>query len=224
MSHEKDDKHGFDTQDAHESYGMIGISRVQGHHRLFGSPIEPQHAIWLRISEGSVRHGLGREWYHDGDLIAEVAMSEVQFAQMITTPNMGSGIPCTLLYHRDGKGLKKCETPPKQQSEASKTRDEYTQEVASKIGTLKSVRRQVEKLIDESGISGKRKEEIKSAIIGLTRLFEDSAPFLMKSFEENIEKVIAVAKVEISTHAEHVLRETGVQALKSGDVPLLESK
>lgn len=220
---EKKDRVLGAEQADHESYGLVGISRVNGHFRLFGSPIEPMHAIVLRISRGECIHGLGSNRFFDRGQLIEIAMSEVQFAEMITTPNRGSGVPCTITCIREDGKLRRLEDPPRQQSEASKTRDEFMEEVDKKIGAIKKAQADVDRLLESSGLSGKKRSEISDVLHGMFRLFTDSAPFMMKRFEENAERVIAHAKVEISAHAALVAQQTGVQVLKaaSEDVPLL---
>lgn len=215
---------GYKDLPRHESYGLAHISRVQGSMNLFGSPIRPHHFIVLRISEGEAHHGLGSTGHMDGRLIAEVAMSEVQFAELITTMNCGVGTPCTLLHTWDGQELKKHESPPQQQSEAQLTREEFRRRVEDRMASMKSVRRQIEKLLSEAKLAQSRRAEITSTIDRLLGLFTDSAPFFMERFEENAEKVIAHAKAEITAHADLVARSTGVQSLQSSSVPLLSEK
>lgn len=207
----------------HPSYALVGISRVQGRFRLFGSPIEPQHAIVLTIHKASSHHGLGSDRHFDKHSLFEIAMSETQFAQMITSPNTGCGVPCTIGGYRENDKWVLVEDPPKQTSEASRTRAAFKREVGEKLGAMDEVRSKLFDVIDGSALSIKKKDEIKESITRMVRLFTDSAPFMMKCFEENVEKVIGAAKTEISSHAALVLQQTGVQALAEGAVPMLAS-
>lgn len=204
----------------HESYGMLSLSRVQGSANLHGSPIKAQHFVTLTISEGSQRHGLGHTWNSDGPLIAEIALSAVQFAEAITTMNHGVGVPCTLRYARDGSKLKRYEDCPPQGSEAKRTREEFRQRVADAMADMTKVKNELMDLA--KGLSAKRQGEMEGKIDTFMRMFTDSAPFFMEQFEENASKVIAVAKAEITAHADLTARNTGIQVLKSGDVPMLE--
>lgn len=212
--------HGEDLP-GHESYGLIQISRCQGTADLYGSPIRAHSFITLSIHEASERFNLGTEWKHEGKLIAEVWMTELQFAEAITHMNSSPGTPVTLAYARDGDSLKKYERPPRQTSAAARTRDEFNAEVKERMATMKSVKRRIDKLMEEGKVPKGRAAEITGEIDRLLSLFTDSAPFFMERFEENAMKVVATAKVEISAHADNVARLTGVKALQSGDVALL---
>jgi hypothetical protein len=207
----------------HESYGMVALSRVQGQMNLHGSPIRPGHFMMLRIHEcsPSSHHNLGTDWRFEGACVAEIAMSEMQFAEMITTPNLGSGVPCTLRYARNGEGLHHYEEPPRQHTEASRTRDEFRSEVEERMATMKAVKRRIDTLMEEGSLAKARRMEIGGEIDRLLQLFTSSAPFFMERFEENAEKVVTTAKAEITAHAEMVARHVGIAALKEQEMPLL---
>lgn len=205
----------------HESYGILRIGRVQGSADLFGSPIRAHHFIQITITEGSQSHGLGRTWDHDGPLICEVAMSEVQFAEAITTLNCGIGVPCTLLEARDGERIKRYERCPPQTTEAKETREEFKRRVQTAMGDMEKVKAELMAL--GASLSGKKREQMEDRIDRFMRLFTDSAPFFMECFEENAAKVVATAKAEITAHAELTARNTGIAALKAGDIPMIEA-
>ncbi len=81
----------------HPAFGMIGASRVSGHAVLFDSDVEHQHFVILRIGRATRKRDLHRDWIHSGNRadIVEVAMSEAQWASMISSMNT-SGVPCTI--------------------------------------------------------------------------------------------------------------------------------
>lgn len=205
----------------HESYGLIQISRVQGTTDLYGTPIRSHSFISLSIHEATERFNLGTEWKHEGGIIAEVWMTELQFAEAITNMNRSPGTPVTLKYTRQGDGLKKHENPPRQESAASRTREEFRKEVEERMATMKSVKRRIDKLMEEGNLAKTRRGEISGEIERLLSLFTSSAPFFMERFEENADAVVATAKAQITAHADLVLRETGIKALQRGDVALL---
>jgi len=198
----------------HESHGLIGISRVQGIANLHGSPIKSHGFIELHIHEGHRKAGLGGEHYHDGKIIACVRLSETQFAQMITTPNMGCGVPCTLTHYRDGDRLKQCEDPPAEESVSSITRRQFKEDVQDSMATMKATRRRIEKKLSEGKLSKKLQDELRSEIFELLRIFEDSAPFVMERFEENVQATVATAKTELASYVSLVAQKRGLEALR----------
>lgn len=89
------------TRETHESYGMIGVSRVQSSDRcaLFGSDAGYRNLIEIRLQGGGQRvRSLNHDSYRaSGPALFSVWLTEAQYAQMITSPNVGSGVPCTIL-------------------------------------------------------------------------------------------------------------------------------
>jgi hypothetical protein len=97
----------------HPSYGMIAFNRSMGGRptRLFGSPLEEHYGtVRVVIGTGTRIHESNMDRYHGslrGEHI-EVEMSAAQFAEVLTSMNQGSGIPCTIRYI-NGKPI---EDPP----------------------------------------------------------------------------------------------------------------
>lgn len=96
-----------DKKESHESFGMMGFSRVQcggDGAALHGSDLKHNTLIRMTLSHGSKKRGLSNDWYHAEGRIAEVEMSQNQFSEMITSMNMGDGIPVTLNFtEKDGR-------------------------------------------------------------------------------------------------------------------------
>ena len=83
----------------HPSFGMLSFSRAHGgHSNLFGSSIQHRDTIHMVLKEGTVSRDLNEDWYLGGPEIVEVEMSQSQFAELITSMNMGSGVPCTIKF------------------------------------------------------------------------------------------------------------------------------
>ncbi|HMM95375.1 hypothetical protein [Phycicoccus sp.] len=87
------DEYGDET---HPSYGRIRVTRAQGAPRpLFDSETLHQHTITLTISHATRKRDLQRDWIHEGRVVAEVSMSEAQWAQMVSSIGAGPS-SCTL--------------------------------------------------------------------------------------------------------------------------------
>ena len=84
----------------HESYGMLGFSRVTitPPAGLFGSSIKHGNLIVLRIHQAERRRDYQRDWISAGERLIEVQMSASQFADAITSMNIGDGVPITINY------------------------------------------------------------------------------------------------------------------------------
>lgn len=88
----------------HPAFGLIGFSRVSGgENTLFGSSIKHNDRIIMRLKHAKQDRHLHDDWYHGRGLITEVEMSYSQFAECISSLNVGEGVPCTIRYtEKDG--------------------------------------------------------------------------------------------------------------------------
>lgn len=101
----------------HPSYGMIRFARSSiggSGTALFGSSIMHNNVIRLSISKGMMEREGNEDWFLAGtdinDMIVEVEMSYTQFAEAITSLNIGEGIPVTIRRagKRQGRWKREC--------------------------------------------------------------------------------------------------------------------
>jgi hypothetical protein len=206
-------------EEQHESYGVVSLSRFTSSRgmNLFGTPVKPRAGMQLQISTAKPSHSrVSGSHVMDDKVVVVLDMSATQFAELITTPNHGVGVPCTLRYTRTGTTLAKLDDPPPQVSEAEKGRTAFREEVEEKVASMKAVNRRIGKLLDEARVSQARRSEIRREINQFMRLFEDSAPFMMERYEKNAETATTKAKAELAAFADHLVHATGIEALRSG--------
>lgn len=105
-------------KEKHESYGQISIRRSQVGGtgvNLCGSSIKHNNVIALSISPSVKDRGLNKDWFHtEGIPYIEVEMSYSQFAEAITSLNVGEGVPCTVAQI-NGKTIEYCPEDNKRQ-------------------------------------------------------------------------------------------------------------
>lgn len=83
----------------HESYGLAQFSRIGGKSgKLFGSSIEHQHFIELTISRASRSRQFQHDHYMPDQELISVFMSPTQFAELLTSLNVGTGVPVTIKH------------------------------------------------------------------------------------------------------------------------------
>lgn len=91
--------------EVHPAFGMIQANRVsQGPTGavLFDSDVQHHHYVTLKIMGATRKRDLHRDWIHESGQYIEVAMSEAQWAGLISSMNT-TGTPCTLRWLR-GEG------------------------------------------------------------------------------------------------------------------------
>jgi hypothetical protein len=179
---------------------------------LFGSSIKDHHAtVRLTISEGEVHFDLSKEWYHPTGQYIEVEMSATQWAEMLTTLNWGSGVPCTVRFVR-GKG--RIDEPPDDETEIERVHagfDEYTQEISTRYEELTDA---IVKAIRGSRTSKKMKEEVEKAVQLLHQSITADMPFAVKQFQRATDKVVSAAKAEVEAFIQNAINRTGLKVLK----------
>ena len=106
MSDYKVENTQFGTKTSHPSYGTLAFSRRTGGRGtpLFGSSIEHRDTIAMTLYHADITRGLHYDSIYGDKKIVEVEMSYSQFAEVITSMNMGSGVPVTVRWtERDGR-------------------------------------------------------------------------------------------------------------------------
>lgn len=198
----------------HPSYGMIRVSRVQGgHNRLFGSPITTHPGyIHLTIAHGEHKHHLGQDWFYAGKDIIEVRMSYAQFAELITTMNHGSGVPCTIECLQ-GEMI---ENPPDDPIETEKTKIEFQHKMNEFDRSLATNYESINKLLEKKSLSKKDRDEIRSHLKMISQEIRSNIPFWLSQFDEAVERIMTTAKTEIDGFMTTVLKAAGMEALAKG--------
>lgn len=202
-----------ETREKHESYGMVGINRSQssGTH-LFGSIATHHSFITLTIKKAEVVRHLAQDWYHaSSSPIVEIEMSHSQFAELITSPGVGDGVPCTI-RGLNGKLMEDCPPPESMESKFSEDLKKTTKETVAGLKQLSEQLSQAllpgEKTLNKTELKALL-SQIQSALSSIT----DAIPFVEQQFNEEMEarrdKMIGEAEAVIT----HALVNLGKEAL-----------
>lgn len=210
------DYSGGEVKETHESFGLIGFSRVQGSRRLFGSHLE-DHAsfITMRVHRAARRHGLSHDWYGtaSGRLpIVEVSMSAAQFAQAITSMNMGEGVPCTI---ESVESISMEEVPADVVAENVKIRAGFEDKISGVVQLLAEAHKEMDGVVEsKSTISKGRAREMVAILAKALQEVKLNAPFVVSSFQESAERVVTSAKAEIEAFTALALRNAGMEHMQ----------
>ena len=199
----------------HPSYGILHIARTNGNSkRLFGSPLAAHYStIRLSISKGKWIHGLQHDRYFgmNKDFV-EIEMSAAQFAEAITSLNMGSGTPCTIRY----VGGERVPNPPDYATEAEHVRNNFKETLGKYTERAHEERKRIEKLT--SKLSAKAQEEIRIALDVMEQQLASNVPFVVDQFQEATTRVTTAAKAEVEAFVTHAVRAAGLQAIAEWQV------
>jgi len=204
----------------HPSYGILHISRTMGSTsaiRLFGSPLATHYGtIRLSISKAKWIHGLHHDRYFGMNKEhIEIEMSAAQFADAITSLNIGSGTPCTIrrVNHE------RVPDPPDFATEAEFIRDNFENSLGKFAAKMSKYRTRIEELT--SKLSQKAKDEIRIALDVIEQQLNSNVPFVMKQFQEATTRVTTAAKAEVEAFVTSAVRAAGLQSIAEGRLPSL---
>lgn len=201
-------------KEQHESYGMIGFSRftVGGKGiNLFGSSLRHSSGITMRVKTASKRRDLHRDWIHGEDLILELTLSPTQFADLITSMNIGDGVPCTLGYV-DGKGVPDCpEVQLRQRFDAEVKEDfrkamEDAQAIVDEVSNI---------FFEKDRLAKQDRIHIKNRLHALIQHIKQNIPFLYSQFNEAMDRTVTEAKGEVEAFVSNKITSLGIDALEA---------
>jgi hypothetical protein len=200
---------------AHESFGLIQFTRVSASppRKFFGSSVRAGHFVEMTVHRAEKVSDGSHISYFARKALINLRLSPNQFSELLTTMNVGMGVPCTLqrvagvdmsecvdednireLHHKDF--MKEIETATKEIREA-------IEEAGEALKTSKA----------SFGI-GQRKELLKKLKHVLMRL-ESNLPYYHSKFDESVDKTIGEAKAEIDTFAGNVITQLGLDSLET---------
>lgn len=202
----------------HQSFAnlCIGRSQCSGQQALFGSSIKHHDVITLRISPAYMDRDLNYDRYYAENLpYIEINMSQSQFAQAITSLNMGAGVPVTLRMI-NGEYIEPCPFVDKREQFSSEFREDMN--VLSK--KLAEATKHVEELIENKKTFNKAdKEQILSALRMLSTQLASNYPYMYSMFNEQMDKTVTEAKAEIESHLQARMEDVAFKAMRKSQEP-----
>ena len=203
----------------HESYGMVMFSRCGGSPgRLFGSSLSDHPTtIHLRIAKGVRRHSLSQDRFSgEGLPMIEVILSAGQFAELLTTMNVGDGVPCTI----SRIGAKQVSPPPREElTEPEQIKADFGETTDAILDRMAAFRALLEKAADKMGKKDRENLLFEFGILeGHTK---GNIPFVASSFHEATDRMLVHAKAEVDAFMTHAVMAAGVKALSERVVPEL---
>jgi hypothetical protein len=201
---------GFSRQ----TYGSIeGAS-------LFGSSVKNHQVISLRITKADLTRNLSSDWIN-GDLkpIIEVLLTPLQFAEMLTTLNVGSGVPATLVQH-NGERFNIPELP----SHAEQFRDEIKDDLETVISRMREAEKAITDLIEDPRPVGKAvRKNLRDMVASYRNFIEEYIPFIISQFAKQMNRTVLEAKADVDAFVQETIVKTGIAELKK-QAPQIENK
>lgn len=207
------------TERTHPSFVVVSFHRTECSGSgvpFFGSNIRCNSYITLKISEAKEYRTLSENRYIDEKRILELRLSPNQFAELLTSMNVGVGIPGTLEY-RDGVRI---EEPP-YEAELPK----FKQEIVDSEAETRVLLQELKTTVGNFKLTKADKAVLESVITRLENTVFGHIPFVVKQAYEAIDKTVTEAKGVIDSFYTGLIHRLGVKSLQEKcSVQLLEER
>jgi hypothetical protein len=198
----------------HPSYALASFSRRSGSPKLFASAIDKHYSyICLQLKRAELVRRDHGDYYNSsiqGDIV-EVDFSAAQFAELLTTMNVGLGVPCTLRRLNN----ERIEEPPDVLTEAENVANEFEGDMkgfAKKI--LGTTIPRAKEILAKTNITKADRAELAGIFDKIGMELKNNIPFILDCFQEAIQKKVAVAKAEVDSLFTSVINKLGLKALE----------
>lgn len=211
MSEYKTEETRYGTKTTHPSYGTLAFSRrTGGATPLFGSSIERRDTIAMTLYHADITRSLHEDRIYGNKVIAEVEMSYSQFAEAISSMNMGTGVPVTVRWtEKDGK-IPPCDFISKREQfvdefkEARKKATDESQQIIKDVMELFSQKKALTKA---------DKDAILNKLHHLNMDIGCNMDFIADQFNEQMDKTVMEAKGEIESFMQNKVNTIASAAL-----------
>jgi hypothetical protein len=201
----------------HESFGQLSFHRIHAGtgKPLYGSALKHSEIIRMTLTKSKWVRSLHETRHYPQEILFEVDLSPQQFAEVITTMNMGGGIPVTI-YRMMGKQLAEC---PHADERALFTK-EFQQRINKVTGSAQKLMEKVQGLFaQKTPLKASEKSELLSLLSAIQIELQSNMKFAGDMFQETMEKTVSAGKQEIESFWRGVVEHLGVTKLAQNARP-----
>lgn len=199
----------------HPAFGMISFSRTSCGRspKFFGSSLPVESYIEIKVQQGSIERDLGRDWYHPAHPKKDIVIARMtpsQFSELITTMNIGEGVPCTLEIVNG----ERVEPLKDFENRAEFHQRKIVEQMQNFSKQLSVSRKRSEELIAKKNLTKEDQKELSWILGSALQEIDKNIPFFLKTFQEGADKIIVEAKAEVENSITNKLMTLGLDAFK----------
>lgn len=194
---------------SHKSFGQILFIRSNGRSNFYGSELEQDHYITMEVHHSEIDRELTQDRYYNTSHILRLRMTNGQFAEMITSMNRGSGVPCTIERILG----EKVEAMPVQESRKEFVHRKFEERMKNFADKIRERQNKAKELVSKKSLSKADMHELQLHLSWLIGEIEGNIPFFMKCFQETMDHVVFEAKTEVENAIQHKINVLGFNAL-----------
>ena len=214
--------------ETHPAFGVVTVHKYSSTPGavLFQSDLQHGEYIVLQVHEATRKRDLKHDWVHPGKVLIEFAISQAQWAAMVSSMGNGSGTPITITHIR---GVGEIPGLP-YQPRIAESLDETRAVIDELLAGLKDAYAELDTL--ETTKAGVRERRAAREKIGrLISYAAGNAEFAVKSMNAQAERTVSQAKADIETIVAQAAQRHGIEAsllatmgLSHSDLPAIEAR
>lgn len=178
----------------HPAFAQISVGRITGNVNLYGSDLSHRHAIHLTIARSKMERSLSSDRHFEQEELIELYLSEHDWATLLSSMNVGGGVPCTL-RHVMGKPMPEIPPPPSRRQQFKQEAEETVRDAFAQLNRLGEQ-------LDELNISAKARAALSQSLRMAKQELQSNLPFVLECFDEHMEKTVAAGKQELISYAQ----------------------
>ena len=197
----------------HPAYGIASFHRICGNAgNLFGSSVDCDHYVEMEISSGvEIESDSYHSYLPTGKPHIRVAFSPAQFAELITSMNIGFGVPCTI---KEIAGERIDRIPDEiHVNELDRQKDNFKQQMKELSENLHKAQNRIKELLSLPRLTKEQKDELSKVLYKGIQDIDSNIPFYMEMFDEATENIVQEAKAEIDATVHNCVLNAGIKAL-----------
>jgi hypothetical protein len=195
---------------SHPSYGQILFTRTTGNNtNFYGSELPQDHYISMEVHTSEIKRDLSCDRYSPKQQIIRLRMSSGQFAEMITSMNRGTGVPCTIERIK-GEGVPELPTQESRKEFVHRKFEDRMKEFGDRIRENQT---KAKNIIKKKTLSKQDIHDLSLQIDWLTNEVEDNIPYFARCFQETMDEVVFEAKTEVENAIQHKITTLGLSVL-----------
>jgi len=195
----------------HPSFGQISFSRTTGGYtRFYGSEMPQDHYITMEVKNSEIHRDLTKDIYYPiGTSLIKLRMSSGQFAELITSMNVMSGVPCTI-ERLVGNNVAEL---PNQENRKEFIHRKFEDRMAEFADSILENKEKAKEILKKKTLNKQDVQDLNNYLDFITKETSSNIPFFAKCFQENMDKVVLESKTEIENSFQHKISVLGLNAL-----------
>jgi len=201
----------LDNKETHPSFGQIRFSRTSSTSMdFYGSDLTQGNYITMEVHQSELFRDITCDRHFEtGIPLIKLRLTSGQFAELITSMNMGGGIPCTI----ERLMGKKVEELPKIQSKEENVHDKFEERMKAFQKTLESNQRKIAELTTKPNLTKNDRAEINQITQLVNQEISDNIPYFTRCFKETMDATVFEAKLEVENAILHKVNALGLTEL-----------